>query len=83
MELLPQVAAELVNSGIPIIVAVGSFTALAAWGATRSVPIVTLTGDPSVTAWPEFRPAGWQRRLVHPARKGPALPPSGGYMVTT
>jgi putative tryptophan/tyrosine transport system substrate-binding protein len=46
MELLPQVAAELVNSGIPIIVAVGSSAALAAWGATRSVPIVTLAGDP-------------------------------------
>src|SRR4051794_8198475 len=46
MELLPQVAAELVDSGIPIIVAVGSSAALAAWGATRSVPIVTLAGDP-------------------------------------
>ena len=45
-ELLPQLAADLVSSGVDVLVTASTQASLAAIGATSSIPIVFFSGDP-------------------------------------
>ena len=46
VELVPGLAAELVNMSVDVIVTYGAVASLAAKNATTAIPIVTATGDP-------------------------------------
>jgi len=46
VELVPVLAAELVNTNVDVIVTYGAFASLAAKNATTTIPIVSMTGDP-------------------------------------
>jgi putative ABC transport system substrate-binding protein len=46
VELVPVLAAELVNTNVDVIVTYGAVASLAAKNATTTIPIVSATGDP-------------------------------------
>ena len=51
LDLLPKLAAELVDLKVDVIVAVYTPCAIAAKQATREIPIVIMAGDPLGTGW--------------------------------